>query len=532
MKKSAASAKKLVKKSISAGEVLCVAYLALLGVMLPLAVHSAYYDITLAKAVVFWVLSALLLAAFAVWRIAGRKGAPQPLSFSLPDLLFCVFALTHIASTLLFRPLSASLWASDNRYQGIVSFALYLGVFLVLRRHGSFAALVRYALWLGVSVAAALAVGEVFGVDLLGLRAISPAIELPRFFSTVGNITFLSALCVLFLPLFSVMALDAESVSGGIIWSLGALLTLCSGIAVRADGFALGALAGFALIPLLTREARLVRRVPRLWGAAALAALLFSLAMRRGALYPLSSLGKVLTSPVLLLSVAAVSAVLWKLLCRRGDQEIVVFRRVYLIVFWTLFALGVVFLVLANTLWRDKLPEAIAAVAVFSPSWGTDRGAEWMSFWQMFREASVWQKLIGSGSGSLAAWDRAHRLFSDAVTDSAHNEYLHYLLTGGVIGLGSYAALLFLALRAAVLRPSPVRTALASGCAAYAVQAAVNIAQPFTTPLFFALLALLLSDRPAVPEEQAGENDIFWKVGLAGVAIALLVAAAAQARVL
>ena len=525
MKKSAASAKKLVKKSISTSEVLCVAYLALLGVMLPLAVHSAYYDITLAKAVVFWVLSALLLAAFAVWRIAGRKDAPQPLPLSLPDLLFCVFALTHIASTLLFRPLSAGLLASDNRYQGIVSFAMYLGVFLVLRRHGSFAALVRYALWLGVSAAAALAVGEVFGVDLLGLRAISPAIELPRFFSTVGNITFLSALCVLFLPLFSVLAIDAESVSGGIIWSLGALLTLCCGIAVRADGFALGALAGFALIPLLTREERLVRRVPLLWGTAALAALLFSFAMRRGALYPLSLLGRVLTSPVLLLGVAAVSAVLWVVLSRQGDREVAVFRRVYLIFFWAVFALGAGFLVLANTLWRDSLPDALAAVAVFSPSWGTDRGAEWMSFWQMFRDSSLLQKLIGNGAGALADWDRAHRLFSDAVTDSAHNEYLQYLLTGGMLGLGAYLGLLALALRTALRRPSPTRTALALGCASYAVQAAVNIAQPFTTPLFLALLALLFADRPeGAPEREKG-SELFWRVALTMLAAGILLAA-------
>ena len=182
-------------------------------------------------------------------------------------------------------------------------------------------------------------------------------------------------------------------------------------------------------------------------------------------------------------------------------------------------------MILANTVLRSKLPSSIASVAVFSPSWGTDRGAEWAYFWQMFREASFSQKLIGSGAGSLAAWDRAHPLFSDAITDSAHNEYLHYLITGGVIGLGSYLALLAHALRRALRKPSRGRTAVALGCFAYAVQAAVNIAQPFTTPLFFALLALILSDR-AFDESEGEKVGPFPYVALCALALVLLIAAA------
>jgi len=522
--------KKAVKNRISVGEILCTGYLALLGVMLPLAVHDAYFDITRTKALVFWVLSALFLAAFAVWRIVRGKEEPIRCRPELPDILFGCFALAHILSTLLFRPLPAGLWAADNRFQGIVSFALYLGVFLVLRRRGSFSPLVRYAMGLGFSVAAALAIGEVFGADLLGLRAISPAIERPRFFSTVGNISFLSALCVLFLALASVPALSADSVPAALPWALCAALALCCGIAMRADSFALGALACFALLPLLTREARLLRRVPLLWAISAITALLFSLAMKGSALYRLSGIGAFLTSPLLLLGVLAVSAALWLLLCRRGDPAMIVFRRVYGILFFVFLALGAVFLVLANTLWRDRLPASVSAFAVFSASWGTDRGAEWMSFFQMFREASLPQKLIGSGAGSLAEWDRANRLFSDAVTDSAHNEYLHYLLTGGLLGLLSYLSLLVLALRKALREPSPTRTALALACASYAVQAAVNIAQPFTTPLFLALLALLLSGRGDNRPQRDNGSDLFWRVALVGLALVLLVAAAAEAR--
>ena len=112
------------------------------------------------------------------------------------------------------------------------------------------------------------------------------------------------------------------------------------------------------------------------------------------------------------------------------------------------------------------------------------------------------------------------------MTDSAHNEYLHYLLTGGLIGLLAYLALLVLAFRKALRQPSRARTAIALGCFAYAVQAAVNIAQPITTPLFFALLALMLSDRDS---DDGGEGAAgpFPYVALCALALALLIAAAA-----
>ncbi|MBQ2191304.1 MAG: O-antigen ligase family protein, partial [Clostridia bacterium] len=232
-----------------------------------------------------------------------------------------------------------------------------------------------------------------------------------------------------------------------------------------------------------------------------------------------------LCAPAPMLAAAVLGAALYWLLRGKTDEAVLRARKLCLILFCAAAAAGLVFLILANTILGDSLPASIASVAVFSPSWGSDRGAEWASFWQMFRSAPLPQKLIGCGSGSLADWDRAHPLFSDAVTDSAHNEYLHYLLTGGLIGLGSYLMLLALALRRTLKAPSRGRTAAALGCFAYAAQAAVNLAQPFTTPLFFALTALLLSER-GFDESGETKSGPFPYVALCALALILLAAAA------
>lgn len=509
---------------IPAGERICTVYLCLLGVVLPLAVHDAYFDITRTKAVAFWILSGALLIARGLWLLSQRKTRAGRVSFGLPDLFFSVFVFCHILSSLVFRPFSAALIASDNRWQGILSFAMYLSVFLVLRRGGRLTSPVRYALLLGACAAALLGILDVFGLSLLPLRAVSPAVELPRFLSTVGNISFFGALCVLFLPFAAVYALSAEDLRHALPYVLAALLLLCGGMAARTEAFLLGTMAFLAAAPLFCRGETVLRRIPLLWASAALSALLFVLLMDRSALYRPSDLARLLCAPAVMIPFSLLAAAAYLLLRRKEDRFVFRARKVYLIVLGVLAAALAVFLLLANTLWRETLPASVASFAVFTPSWGSDRGAEWASFWQMFRTAPILQKLIGGGAGSVAAWDRAHRLFSDAVTDSAHNEYLHYLLTGGLIGLLAYLALLAAALRKSLRNPGRARTAMALGCFAYAVQAAVNIAQPFTTPLFFALLALALHDGPIEQEDSGGP---FWYVALTALAAGLLIAAAA-----
>lgn len=517
--------KKAADNRISAAAAICTVYLCLLGVALPLTMHDAYFDVTRTKATVFWLLSGALLLAALLWLCFGRKGREPLAPLSAPDWLFAAFALTHILSSVFFRPVSAAFLASDNRFQGILSFALYLPVFLMLRRFGRFSRPVRFALLLGFSVAALLGVLDIFGGDLLGLRAISPQEELIRFLSTIGNISFYGAACVLFLPIASYWALCAKDLRAALPCALCAVLALCGGMAARTEGFVLGALVFFAVLPLFCRDALVLRRVPLLWALAAAAALLFCLVMNRFSLYRPSDLTRLLCSPALLVPLCLLAAAAFVLLRRADERRVPLLRKIFIVLFWSLFAALLVFLILANTLLREKLPASLASVAVFSPSWGSDRGAEWASFWKMFLAAPLPQKLIGSGAGSLASWDRVHRLFPDAVTDSAHNEYLHYLLTGGVVGLGAYLSLLVLAFRRALREPSRGRTAVALGCVAYAAQAAVNIAQPFTTPLFLALLALLLSD--GAFREDGKTDAVFWYVALCALAIVLLIAAAA-----
>ena len=233
--------KKKVKNRISGAERICAVWLCLLFLSLPLAVNNAYYDITGTKALTGWLLSAALILACALCLLLRKRESGLSSPLALPDWLFFLFVFCHILSTLLVHSSADLLLAPDNRFQGVLSFALYLPVFLILRRGGRLSAPVRFALLLGCVAAALIGVLEIFGADPIGLRAVTPPIERPRFLSTVGNISFFGALCVLILPIASWYALSAKDLR--VIRQVPAAIA-AMGIAGRVSMFIFSAVLG------------------------------------------------------------------------------------------------------------------------------------------------------------------------------------------------------------------------------------------------------------------------------------------------
>ena len=112
----------------------------------------------------------------------------------------------------------------------------------------------------------------------------------------------------------------------------------------------------------------------------------------------------------------------------------------------------------------------------------------------MFREFAPLRKLIGGGSGCIAAYDKDLRIFPDAILDSAHNEYLNILVNSGILGLTACFGFLIFSILNALKSQNAYKYALLLGILSYMAQAAVNIAQPMTTPLFVTAAALIAAE--------------------------------------
>lgn len=152
---------------------------------------------------------------------------------------------------------------------------------------------------------------------------------------------------------------------------------------------------------------------------------------------------------------------------------------------------------------------ALAPYVTFNESWGTDRGYVWARSIQIWSEfLTPIQKLVGYGAdtfGLLMMYYFEPRM-TDAgpmIYDSAHNEYLHYLVTIGVAGMVSYISFMVSSVMIMWKRVKghPEVAAVMFAIVAYAVQALININLPVAMPIVLQLLAMGLSKAPKTVED-------------------------------
>ena len=133
----------------------------------------------------------------------------------------------------------------------------------------------------------------------------------------------------------------------------------------------------------------------------------------------------------------------------------------------------------------------------FDDRWGTHRGFMWIRSLREYGGFDFFKKLFGAGPDTayyvLEPYFRElNARFNDASTNTAHNEYINYLITQGLFGLVSYLTIIFGVCIRAVRRSksSPAALIFVSAIICYAAQAVVNIYQPITTPIFIIFIAL------------------------------------------
>lgn len=137
---------------------------------------------------------------------------------------------------------------------------------------------------------------------------------------------------------------------------------------------------------------------------------------------------------------------------------------------------------------------------IFNDDWGTHRGHNWRIAMTNFANFNLFKKLFGYGPDTyLIITERS--FYQDMIDkygeiyDSAHNEYLNYLLCEGLIGLISYLGTFISALIIGFknMKDNPLILPTFMAVIAYMVQAVVNIAIPITTPIFFTFMYMLVA---------------------------------------
>ena len=493
----------LQQKFLRAAALLTTAYLCAVFLIHPLVFSNYYFNITETKQAFFLIASGIYLLALLFARIALPPDfgvAKERFSLHPAAIALLAFFAVSLVGALMSRYPGEVFYGENNRYQGLLTLFCYAFLVFALSRRRIDLLWPERAFLLGACIVSLFGVLHHYGIDPLGFTTNLKASDRGRFLSTIGNADFYAGYIVLAFCVSLGFFLRAQKRRTRILSVPVLALVSFGALVAGSDSAALGLLAAFAFAPLLLfSDGASLRRLPLGWAIFFLCAFVFGLlsSVWKSATY-LSAFFALLRRPAVSLMLAAVSLVLWLLLSRISTNRLSRAKRPYAITLVCALLAGVIALVLLNTLLRELPLGALSRYVHFSESWGTDRGKIWTFVLRVYARLPFAQKLFGGSSGVLFHADAVSPLFTDAGLDTAHNEYLQYLVTNGALGLSCYLAALWFAVWSGLRRSQsePVYRGLTLALVAYAVQAAVNIAQPMTTPLCIVLIGVLVSRPP------------------------------------
>ncbi len=480
-------------------------FISLFLFVLPLVITNAYYNITETKLFSFYILSGayVLIQLFVFLFFIAIKGKSLikslALKFSFLDVAFVLFGVSYIVSGALSQYSSNDvLFGIGSRYQGIVTILLYVLLYFVLTRTFSFSP--KCLVWAGVSfsIVSVIALLNGISVDPLGFYSELSSENQKLYISTIGNINFYSAYYNIMLPVLMVgfcKAIDKKSFilfgSFVVIGSVGMVFT-------ASESFLLGFLVAMALLLAFFMNDK--KALERFLSSCFL--FLFTTTIYTNLYtsdfgneffnFAPSALMSILSHPFIVCLLSVFFVGLFFVVGKKANA-LPYIQKIYFGVLVVGFVLSVVGIVIVNTVFKDFDLGALDGYLKFSAKWGTNRGQNWAFCIEEFFNAPLVSKVFGFGPETYHHLAKKTDFYATKSLDQAHNEYLQYLISVGIFGLSSYLFVVIGTIKKCIKRITENAVAMSILCSliAYWVQASVNIAQPFTTPIMFVFIAVL-----------------------------------------
>lgn len=479
-----------------------------------LVYHDFYYDILETKAAYYYICTLTMLALTGGWLFltahpveAVRKNRGKKLFdiISPADLAVLIWGAVVILSTVCSPVGRYALTGEKGRYTGGALLILYAAAYFCITRYYR-AKEWHMAIFLAAGMGMCLfGITDFFEMDLLHFKAEIKETQRHMFTSTIGNINTYTSCVAMVMACAGMMFATAGSVKKAVCYGLCTITAFTALIMGESDNAYLSLAVFFGILPLwLFASRRGVRRYLMLAASFFTAAGAVHMIQKNMASpKAIEGLFQVIAGSRFLLPF---TAVLWCgagaccLRDYRGKRENEALPRT-LRTGWAflllLAAVGTVFVLCdVNILGNGDRYGGLKQYLFFNDDWGTHRGYVWRIAVEDYSKFPPLQKLIGFGPDTFGIVTRLNNYPEMAdryqeIFDSAHNEYLQYLVTTGPLGLLSYMAVHIGAAMEIVRKKRGDWLAAAALVAVlcYDLQAAVNINQPIAAPIMWTLLA-------------------------------------------
>lgn len=512
----------------------------------PLATHEKYFDILDFRFKLYWIPTLIYGIIFLVlaicYLISDKHSNGGALIAKLKeklkrnvlktkltktDICFIALIFIMILSVVFADYQYEAIWGSLGRFNGLVLWLMFFIAYWLVTRFYHFKKWHLYAYLIAACLPEIWGITDFFLLDLFHFHEGAAANYIYTFASSVGNINTYTNMVALHLGTSAALLVLARGKWETILAGISLIIASFAIIMGISDNGILAAGAVFAFLPFVAWEFRqnIVRYFIALsmfvTGIIVTAQLTIGRATMAdcdgGSVFV--TIGKTTAGITLMIALWALTVILMLVFRKATGQEEKSTRcakRGWAI----LVALGMVIVLAvfidANMGNHSDIWAPYQNILIFSDTWGTGRGINWRFAWEYFtKDASFLKRLIGYGPDTyyIITMDRYKHAMRDAgygIFDSAHNEYIEYLTTIGILGTLAYLGVIVTSLRQMFKKPKN-RFAVACGFAvlAYAVQAIVNIAIPITTPILMMLLyaGISISKESADDKTEIGKTE-------------------------
>lgn len=499
-------------KEYSLNSILVNLYLVAMFIIFPLYYTQQYSNIRHDKYDVFLVLSALLVVGevFLLFALASKGKAKDNISayktLTTTDYAMLALLFVYVVSTIFSSYREDAFTGEAGRNNGCLIMIVYVAVYFIITREFSHWEYLFAALALGSGIVFLLAVLNFYYIDPLNMYVGYEPADVEDFLSTIGNKNLVSSFICVCLPALMLLFMNTKNKLLSVIYFIAEILGFSALMVSDSDS---GYVGFFALLLLIfvyyIRKPNYMFKYflslfSMLLGAKVL--FVFSVAAQ-GKVKELSSIPSFFVyTNGLSFALIALTLVLCGVffIIGRKNPEILLPKTIFYAAVAVVAAcfLAVVYMIIKYT-FIDTTSElnGILSYFRFDDKWGTHRGYIWRKSFEIFLDANIKDKLIGCGPDTLVYpfspffAELASRFGNDS-TNCAHNEYLNYLVTTGILGLAAYLAVIasFIVRAVKYAKYNPLIIICAGSVICYSIQAIANITQPITTPLFILMLCI------------------------------------------
>lgn len=491
--------------------------------LLPLVFRDYYFNILETKYQFYSIIAIAALVVMGGYGLASGKMLEWFSKFdfktwrksmSVGDWAMIAFWLCNVISWLLCKDWKwEAFWGTSGRYNGVFLMTIYMAVYFLVTR---FFKLKQWYLdaFLAVGIfVCVFGITDYFQMDVLGFKVNMVDAQKALYTSTFGNINtytiYVAALMAISMILFT-----QEKNQKRMLWYYGNMvLTSFALIMGTSDNayLSLAAIFGFSPLWLFKTKTGLRRYVISLatFFIVVLCINQINIAYADSVLGIDSAFGliaRLSVLPVIIVLLWIAAAVLTVMASKdsrkRPADRKEELNKTFVYVWIGIIAvvcLAVIYVLYdANAAGHADKYGAISSYVVFNDDWGTQRGYVWKRAVDLFaNKLNPLQKLFGYGPDTFALLMQYYFPASQengtlVIYDSAHNEYLHYLVTIGAAGMISYIVFMVssVAAMAKRMKEEPLAAAIMLVVLAYMTQAIVNINLPIAMPIILQLLAM------------------------------------------